>query len=205
MRDLPCYVASVSFLRDLLRRIRGLRTPSARPEKPVPTRPLRQLPTWAQVGRKRRAHITRVAALLEQWAREMKVSDRERSRWVKACWLHDALRDADLPPGVTHGGAAADRAEQLGESDRGVLDAVRYHSVGYAGWDDVGRMLYLADFLEPGRKGRRTERAQWAEQVPGDRDGILRLIVSQQIRTQLRAHRPIDPLTVAFWNSLADR
>ena len=135
----------------------------------------------------------------------MEVSSAERGRWRKAAWLHDALRDAPVSRGTTHGAAAADRAAQDGESDRGVLDAVRYHSFGYAGWDDVGKMLYLADFLEPGRRYRRKQRAKLAKRVPRERDRILREIVAQQMRSRLRAGRPIHPLTLEFWNSLAGR
>jgi len=161
-----------------------------------------QLPAWAQVGKRRRAHIGRVVALLEEWAEEMAVSQRERGRWLRAAWLHDALRDARLGKGTTHGAAAADRAASDGESDPGVLDAVRYHSVGYAGWDDVGRMLFLADFLEPGRRSRRKQRAKLAKRVPQDRDHVLQEVVAQQMRSQLRAGRPINLRTLEFWNSL---
>jgi HD superfamily phosphohydrolase YqeK len=161
------------------------------------------LPSWARTRRRRRAHIRRVATLVEEWAREMDVRPYERARWLRAVWLHDALRDADLPAGASHGAAAADRAARDGESDAGVLAAVRYHSVGYAGWDDVGKMLYLADFLEPGRPGRRKERARLAQRVPRDRDGVLREIVAMQMRERLRAGRPVDPLTLEFWNALA--
>ena len=164
-----------------------------------------ELPAWAQVGKRRRAHIRRVAALVAHWADEMGVSQRERHRWLKAAWLHDALRDAHHTRGTTHGAAAADRAAKEGESDCGVLDAVRYHSLGFAEWDDVGKMLYLADYLEPGRKGRRKERAKLARRVPHDRDGVLREIVAQQMQVWLRTGRSIDPLTLEFWNSLAAR
>lgn len=160
------------------------------------------LPAWAEAGRKRRAHVRRMAALLNDWADEMGVSANERSRWLSACWLHDALRDADLPAGLTHGAAAADRAAADGHSDSGVLSAVHFHSVGYAGWDNVGKMLYLADFLEPGRKSQRKQRAQMARRVPRDRDGVLREIVAHQIRSRLQRDRPVDPLTLEFWNSL---
>ncbi|HEX4601301.1 MAG TPA: HD domain-containing protein [Gemmatimonadales bacterium] len=167
--------------------------------------PLTDLPGWARVGPKRRAHVRRVAELVERWAEEVGVSKRERDRWLRAVWLHDALRDARLTKGTTHGPAAADRAALDGEADPGVLDAVRYHSHGYAGWDDVGKMLYLADYLEPGRKRRAKEREKLAERVPGDRDRVLREVVAQQIRWRLRAGRPVHPLTVEFWNSLTDR
>lgn len=173
---------------------------------PPPQRePTLELPVWARVGGKRQAHIRRVVELLEHWAEEMEVSRRERDRWLSAAWLHDALRDARLKRGTSHGAAAADRAELEGEVDQGVLDAVRYHSVGYAGWDDVGRMLYLADYLEPGRKRRAKQRAQLAERVPRECDRVLLDVVALQIRAQLRSGRPIHPLTLEFWNSLTKR
>jgi protein-S-isoprenylcysteine O-methyltransferase Ste14/HD superfamily phosphohydrolase YqeK len=160
------------------------------------------LPSWAQVGRRRREHVQRVAALLEDWAEAMNVSDLERDRWLKAAWLHDALRDAPLEAGTAHGDAAADRAARDGETDRGVLDAVRYHSWGYAGWDDVGKMLYLADYFEPGRKRNGKLRATLAGRVPRQRDRVLRKIVAYEIRWRVRAGRPVHPLTIEFWNAL---
>ena len=163
------------------------------------------LPGWAKVGRARRAHIGRVADLLEEWADELDVTDTERARWLRAAWLHDALRDARLAEGTAHGAAAADRAAQEGEADQGVLDAVRYHSWGYAGWEDVGKMLYLADYLEPGRKGRGNTRARLAERVPRQRDRVLRKIVAYEIRSRVRAGRPVNPLTIGFWNALTRR
>ena len=111
------------------------------------------LPEWAQVTKDRRAHIERVVQLLSDWAEAMRVAPVERDRWLRAGWLHDALRDAPLGDPKAHGPAAADKAAAMGEDDHGVLDAVRYHTIGSSDWDEVGRMLYLADFLEPGRDG----------------------------------------------------
>src|SRR5207248_4593216 len=128
------------------------------------------LPPWAVVTPERRAHIERVAALLAEWASAIRVPEGERARWLRAAWLHDALRDALAANELEHGPRAADRAALDGEADRGVLDAVRYHSVGYAGWDEAGRMLYLADYLEPGRKFGPEERAALRSRVPSERD-----------------------------------
>jgi HD superfamily phosphohydrolase YqeK len=202
---MPSRTSSITRLalrvrRALARRFFGT---SPQPQRAGPR--IGALPGWARVGKKRRAHIRRVAALLEQWADAMEISRRERQRWLKSCWLHDALRDAALPGAVTHGVAAADLAAQSGESDRGVLDAVRYHSVGYAGWDDVGKMLYLADYLEPGRGTRRKQRAEWAKRVPRERDAVLREIVAREVRSRVRRGKPVDVHTVEFWNSLIGR
>ena len=53
-----------------------------------------ELPPWACVSEKRRAHIERVTTLLERWASELRVSDAEARDWRDAGLLHDALRDA---------------------------------------------------------------------------------------------------------------
>ena len=68
----------------------------------------------------------------------------ERARWTRAAFIHDAVRDApveelaklsgnrwDLPK-LYHGPAAAVLAAEHGETDEGVLSAIRFHSVGYA-------------------------------------------------------------------------
>ena len=163
------------------------------------------LPAWAQVTPGRRAHVERVAAVLAQWADALRVSEAEKGRWLRAAWLHDALRDAPLADSIAHGPAAADRAAAEGERDRGVLDAVRYHTVGYAGWDDVGRMLYLADFLDPGRDFDPDGRRALAARVPADRDAVLREVARRRIEWVVSSGWPLHPATVAFWNDLVGR
>src|ERR1019366_8350000 len=106
-----------------------------------------RLPSWAQVGEKRRGHVARVTALLDRWAAEMSLTAGEAQAWHDAGRWHDALRDApeaDLrellrgtpfaasPSGVLHGPAAAARLEREGEARAGVLLAVRWHTVGNA-------------------------------------------------------------------------
>ena len=160
------------------------------------------LPSWAVATAERRAHIERVVTLLGKWADAMRASPAERARWQRAGWLHDALRDAPAASELDHGPLAADRAATDGETDRGVLDAVRYHSIGYAGWDHVGRMLYLADFLDPEREFDRDARRDLAGRVPTDRDGVLREVARRRIAWTVRSGWPLREETVAFWNSL---
>ncbi len=163
------------------------------------------LPRWAEVTPERCAHIERVAALLTEWAGAMGVPDGERTRWLSAAYLHDALRDARLSDELSHGPAAADRAAGDGETDGGMLDAVRYHSLGYAGWDDVGKMLYLADYLEPGRPFDPELRGTLATRVPRQRDAVLREVAERRITWVLRSGWRLLPVTVEFWNSLVSR
>jgi len=173
------------------------------------------LPVWAVVSSERLGHIQRVAELAAAWAETMGVPDSERHRWLRAVWLHDALRDATPeeldrwasstpgPVNLKHGPAAAARAKAEGEVDRGVLDAVRYHSVGLAEWDMVGRALYAADFLEPGRRLEPEMRAELARRFPRDPTGVLREIARRRLSHIVASGWPIPEPTVRFWNSLA--
>ncbi|HEY2807133.1 MAG TPA: HD domain-containing protein, partial [Gemmatimonadales bacterium] len=134
---------------------------------------------------KRREHIQRVGALVGLWATARGSTAEEAGRWQRAVLLHDALKDADeetlaryapqgdWPRQLWHGPAAAAAGAAHGELDPGVLDAVRYHSVGFAGWDDVGKVLYLADYLEPGRSHDSERRAGQAARVPRELEAVL--------------------------------
>ena len=159
-------------------------------------------------------HIQRVAELAARWAEILGVPDSERNRWLRAVWLHDALRDATPeqlakwvtgnvgPPALQHGPASAAHARAEGETDRGVLDAVRYHSLGLAEWDMVGRILYCADFLDPGRPFDRERRAELAERLPDNPGGVLREVARSRLAHIVASGWPILDPTVRFWNSL---
>lgn len=173
-----------------------------------------ELPAWARVQAARRSHIERVAGLIGAWAIAMRKPRGERARWVRAAFLHDALRDAD--PGelvalsgdaigievLRHGPAAATLAEQHGERDREVLDAVRYHSVGSASWRELGRMLYMADYLEPGRPFSREHRAKLAGRVPQDPDSVLLEVARERLIRALGANANVPIEGIQFWNAI---
>lgn len=172
------------------------------------------LPAWAQVSDARRAHVERVGALLVAWGDVMAVDRPELDRWLRAAAFHDAVKDApramlrDLATDawgldkLRHGPAAAELARRHGERDQGVLDAVRYHSVGFAGWDRVGRMLYMADYLEPGRRHQPAELRELAPQVPSNPDHALRSVAQARIVYHVHRGNPLLRDTVEFWNAL---
>jgi HD superfamily phosphohydrolase YqeK len=172
---------------------------------------------WSVVTPARLEHIERVAELASQWAEELGIPDSERNRWLRAVWLHDALRDAPAeeidrwapsllgPAAFRHGPASAARAKAEGETDRGVLDAVRYHSMGLPEWDMVGRVLYCADYLEPGRRHDPERRAALAKQFPRDPTGVLREVARARIGHAIASGWPLPDPTVRFWNSLLPR
>jgi len=113
--------------------------------------------------------MARVSKLLNQWSKARGESAKDIQRWTALGYLHDMMREAkpkdlrkvvsgfpdDVPNAVLHGPAAATRLREEGVSrDQALLTAVDLHTLGSRDFDDMGRALYAADFLEPGRKFR---------------------------------------------------
>lgn len=172
------------------------------------------LPSWAVVSPSRRAHIERVTALLDGWSAAMELPVAERQAWHDAGRWHDALRDATteelqrvtgnppLPLGVLHGPAAASRLREEGEKRNDVLHAIEFHTLGSGGFAQVGKALYMADFLEPGRQFMARDRAFLAAAVPRDFDGVFRQVVRMRIEWTLREGKALYRETVELWNGV---
>lgn len=171
------------------------------------------LPSWAQANEKRLAHIERVTALLRNWAAIMRLPPDEAVAFQDAGRLHDALRDAPeeqlreitgdthSPVGLLHGPAAATLLARDGEKRQDVLDAIRYHTVGSQTWNQVGKALYMADYLEPGRKFSKQDRIFLSTLVPTAFDGVFRQVVRARLEWSIREGNFIFPETVSLWNS----
>jgi HD superfamily phosphohydrolase YqeK len=173
-----------------------------------------ELPSWSIASPKRRAHIARVTELARSWAEATRVSDEERTAWTDAARWHDALRDAterdlreatpnlDWPVSLLHGPAAAAKLGEEGERRASVLDAIYWHTVGNARWDRTGRVLYMADYLEPGRKFDREKRAKLAAAVPDDIDGTFRKVVRMRLTDRIANGDALLPESVQLWESV---
>lgn len=175
-----------------------------------------ELPEWSQVGDARLAHIARVASLMATWAARRGLSATDQARWLAAAYLHDALRETpvdvlrslvpeelrDLPAGALHGPATAERLRAEGVADLSLLRAVAYHTLGHPELDDLGRALYVADFLEPGRPFLPALREALRSRMPGELDAVAREVAGARIRHLIERDVPLRPETVGFWNVL---
>ncbi len=178
-----------------------------------------ELPDWAVAGDKRREHMARVSELLGQWAEALELIPDDRLRWRAAGYLHDALRDEDpetlrtrvapidrgLAGPLLHGPAAAERLRIDGVEDGPLLTAVAWHTVGDPRFGALGRALYAADFLEPGRKYLPEWRAELRERMPDELDAIVLEVARARIRRSLERDVALLPGTVAFWNLLTEQ
>lgn len=159
-----------------------------------------------------------MAGLIESWARTLGLDPAERVRWTAAARLHDALRDADpkelreelsgpewtWPDPLLHGPAVAVRLRGEGVDDEALLLAIAYHTVGHPDFDTMGRALYAADFLEPGRRVQEERRAALRERMPHELDTVVLHVVRARLEHALEARRPIFSETAAFWSQLLE-
>jgi 2-amino-4-hydroxy-6-hydroxymethyldihydropteridine diphosphokinase len=176
-----------------------------------------ELPAWAEAHDARRAHMARVAALMGSWSEELGLPEMEQVRWLAVAWLHDVLRDADpeglrrhvprdaslLPGFLLHGPATAERLRAAGVDDEEILGAVAYHTLGHPSLGTLGKALYAADFLEPGRDLLNDWRDALRARMPEDLGDVVRELVSARIVHLVERGSPMRPETVAFWNSMA--
>lgn len=177
-----------------------------------------RLPEWARASSKRRAHVQRVSDLLGRWAGTLELGETDTARWRAAGTLHDALHDAefddirplvgpdvrDWPGKMLHGPAAASRLADDGVEDRSLLLAITWHTVGHADFDELGKALYMADYLEPGREYESDKQALRRSRAPRELDAVLKEVAIDRIARSMRKDRPLLEPTVRFWNSMTD-
>jgi HD superfamily phosphohydrolase YqeK len=177
-----------------------------------------ELPVWSMPTSHRLGHMQRVAALLGEWADALKLGDIECARWRAIGLLHDVLREVapeELRPTVDpslrtwpgkllHGPAAAERLRAEGLDDESFLLGVAYHTVGHPQLDEMGRALFIADYIEPGRTYDVERLADWRARMPHERKSVLRAVLRARLDRLLNESRPIRAETAAFWNVLSE-
>lgn len=174
-----------------------------------------RLPAWARCSEGRREHVGRVADLLGGWAEELELSGTDRVRWRAAGVLHDALRgagadelrfwtDRDWPLPLLHAPACASRLRDEGVEDEELLEAIAHHPVGRAGLGRLGRHLYLADFLEPGREFLPDVRERLRAILPDQEAEALLSVTGLRLARRLELRGGIRPETVEMWNWLLE-
>ena len=177
-----------------------------------------RLPDWSTVTPTRYEHMAGVSSLLGDWAVSLHLSAIDTARWRATGYLHDALRENHpetlrlkipsglriLPPDMLHGPAVAERLRLEGILDDELLGAVTYHSIGHESLNGLGRALYSADFLEPGRMIK----VEWCERLrarmPEELNDVTTEIVAARITYSIEHRLQLFPETVGFWDALVN-
>lgn len=143
----------------------------------------------------------RAAALLHDVAKGY-----DRERLLKEAFefgivLSDIERRA---PALIHAPLGAEVARrEFGVDDPGVLAAIKYHTTGRAGMSRLERVVFLADYIEPGRVHPGVERVR--EAARDDLDRAVLLALDQTIVYLVDRGALIAPDAIAARNDLLTR
>lgn len=139
----------------------------------------------------------RTAALLHDIGKNMNYEEQIDFARVNGISL---VPDDLLAKGVIHsilGSHIARRDFHIDDNE--ILDAIRYHTTGRAGMTLFQKVVFAADYLDPGR-GFRNERDLDAL-VRKDFEAGLLEIIKDKIAFVVRKGEHLHPLSVEFYNS----
>jgi len=89
---------------------------------------------------------------------------------------------------------------EAGVTDQEVLDAIRYHTSGRIGMTLLDKIIYLADYIEPGRHFPGVEEVR--EMAREDLDKALIQSMKNTIQFLMRKNQPVFPDTFNAYNSI---
>ena len=102
-------------------------------------------------------------------------------------------------PMLLHGpNAAAWLENEAGLTDNRVLEAVRWHTFGWPEIDDIGKILYLADKLEPGKVTADPSLEVIRNMADIHPDKALLALLQKRIEAQIAKELEVHPLTLAL-------
>lgn len=166
------------------------------------------------VSSKRYQHIKGVVKTAKKLARQFLVPNEPSAI---AAWAHDIAREWDgklyrtflehrgyepnndeiANPIFLHGRTAAFiLVERFGVKDTEIISAVTHHTLGNENPGDLGKLLYAADYMEPGRKYITKELFEDLINQPSLNHVIQR--ISQELELK---EKEIHPQTIAFFQA----
>ncbi len=174
----------------------------------------------ATLSAKLQAHLHRTAGVAADLAPRHGV-DVERARLgslahdvAKAMSNKELLRQAarfELPvnmvernnPGLLHGPVGAELLRhEDGIEDQSIYEAVCWHTFAHPDLDDLGKIVFLADKLDPAKIKRYPFQPYLLEVAQDDLDLAVLEFVTRQIAAVMAAGRMVHPLMVEARNHL---
>ncbi|NMB40422.1 MAG: HD domain-containing protein [Firmicutes bacterium] len=140
------------------------------------------------------------AGLLHDYAKNFSFEE------LRSIALENDLADevALQEPALLHAPVGAWLLEtELGITDKEILEAVRMHTTGAAGMSLLAKIVYLADFIEPGRTHAGVKKIR--KTAFSDLEKALLCAVGFTLGRLLDRKKIIHPNSVFFYNSLVSK
>lgn len=142
-----------------------------------------------------------IAALLHDIAKS-KSTDQLKEILKRSKWELDELELAITP--VLHAPAGALIAEEeFGINDQGILEAIRYHTLGHPKMGKIAQVIYAADFISEDRNFKGLDEIRI--EIERDFEYGLYLITTHILKYQLEKNNIIHPYSNDFRNKLLKR
>lgn len=90
--------------------------------------------------------------------------------------------------------------KEVGIKDEAVLDAIKYHTSGKPGMSKLEKIIYLADYIEPGRVFPGVDEVRELAMISLD-DAFIKS-VSNTITFLMSRRQPVFPATFEMYNSI---
>lgn len=138
----------------------------------------------------------KLAAIFHDYAKEFPVE--ELKRYIQSSHLPKDLLDFHFE--LWHGPVGAVLLKtKFGMENNDILNAIRYHTTGRAGMSTLEKIIYLADYIEPGRNfPGLTEVRKVADQ---DLDFACWLVSRNTLQHLLRKEAALYPESVYAYNA----
>lgn len=143
---------------------------------------------------------TELAAIFHDYA---KFRNREEMReLITTIW--DDKNIVDYGDELLHAPCGAYFVEkEIGITDEEILNAIRYHTTGRPNMTLLEKIIFLADYIEPGRHFPGVDDVRELAEV--DLDEAIILALQRTIAFLMKRKQLIYPLTVATYNDLIRR
>ncbi|MDQ0254325.1 putative HD superfamily hydrolase involved in NAD metabolism [Evansella vedderi] len=140
----------------------------------------------------------RLAAILHDYAKYRPVEE-----------MRKTIKEENLPGNLLNFGdeilhafvGAFYVAKELNVDDLGVLDAIRYHTTGRANMSNLEKVVFLADYIEPGRSFAGIDEVRLAAETNLDKACFLAL--RNTINFLVLKQQPVYPETFEAYNDYA--
>jgi predicted HD superfamily hydrolase involved in NAD metabolism len=141
----------------------------------------------------------RIAGLLHDWSR-----DEDPQALIERCRdAEETLSEVDRAvPYLVHARCGAlDLQEVFPDITADILDAVRYHTTGRASMENLDKVIYIADMIEPRRGFPGVEELRAAVGEVSLEELYARAYAASILHL-VRGRRRIHPDTVEAWNAI---